>query len=130
MSTLPLNVDQLAECLRTSAAGYYPAEAATELLIAHASWLRRDDFVTGCVGYDHDGATPIAWTDWHTVPAFLARAAYSSSGARILRLAAELEGIDCGHPLVELLASLDDTNSALVLDAIAHALNITPGAGR
>lgn len=32
----------LAAPLRACAAGFYPAEAAAELLIAHASWLCRD----------------------------------------------------------------------------------------
>lgn len=125
MPTLPLDLDQLAGGLRASAAGYYPSEAATELLIAHASWLRRDDFLTACVDYDHDGSTPIVWIDWAAVPAFLAKAPCSSSEARILRLIAELEGEDTGWPLVDLLTGLDDANSRLFLGAIAHALQIT-----
>jgi hypothetical protein len=130
MSSLPLDLNHLAGCLRASAAGYYPSEAATELLIAHASWLRRDDFLTACVDHDHDGLTPVVWIDWAAVPAFLAKAPCSSSEARVLRLVAELEGEDTGWPLVDLLTGLDDTNSRLVLDAIAHALQATPKARR
>jgi hypothetical protein len=34
----------LAAALRACADGFYPAEAAAELLICHASWLHRQDF--------------------------------------------------------------------------------------
>jgi hypothetical protein len=119
-----LTPDQLAGLLRSSAAGSYADESAVELLIAHGSWLRRDDFAAACVNYDHDGARPVVWIDWEAVPGFLDGTACSSSEARILRLAAELAGVDAGHPLTQLLASLDDTNSALVVHAIAHALHI------
>jgi hypothetical protein len=130
MPTLPLDLDQLADCLRANAAGYFPSEAATELLIGHANWLRRDDFLTACVDYDHDGTTPVVWIDWAAVPTFLATAPCSSSEARILCLVAELEGEDTGRPLVDLLSGLDDTNSRLVLDAVAHTLQISQEARR
>ena len=119
-----LTPDQLAHLLRASAAGYYTDEAAAELLCGHRSWLTRRDFLAACVNYDHDGKAPVAWVDWVAVPAFADRAACSSSEARILCLAAELAGVDTGHPLAELLSSLDDTNSELVLSTVAHALHI------
>jgi hypothetical protein len=116
--------DQLAHLLRASAAGYYTDEAAAQLLCEHRTWLTRADFRAACVDYDHDGTTPVAWVEWPAVPAFVDRAACSSSEVRVLRLAAELAGVDTGVPLAELLTSLDDTNSRLVLFAIAHALHI------
>jgi hypothetical protein len=119
-----LTPDQLAHLLRSSAAGPYADEAAVMLVCEHRSWLTRRDFVAACVNYDHDGTVPVAWMDWVAVPAFADRAACSSSEARVLRLAAELAGVDTGHPLVELLTSLDDSNSRLVLFAVAHALHI------
>jgi hypothetical protein len=121
-----LTSDQLARLLRASAAGYRPSEAAAQLLTEHRAWLDRRDFRQSCVEYDHDGTTPMAWVDWQAVPAFLDRAdmGCSSSEARMLRLAAELAGVDTGQPLAELFASLDDHNSARVLDAIAHALHL------
>jgi hypothetical protein len=128
MSTL--TPEQLAHLLRQEAAGYYTTEAAAQLLTGHRSWLTRPDFLAACVDYDHDGATPVAWVQWSAVPAFVDQAPCSSSEARILRLAAELAGIDTGEPLAELLAGLDDHNSRLVADAIAHALRITPEARR
>ncbi len=119
-----LTSDQLAHLLTASAAGYYPSEAAAQLLTGHGRWLDRHDFRQTCVEYDHDGHTPIAWVDWQAVPAFLDRAgtACSTSEARVLGLAAEIAGVDTATPLAELLASLDDHNSRLVLDAIAHVL--------
>jgi hypothetical protein len=119
-----LTSDQLARLLRASAAGYRPSEAAAQLLTDHRAWLDRRDFRQSCVEYDHDGTTPMAWVDWQAVPAFLDRAgtACSASEARILALAAEIAGVDTGTPLAELLASLDDHNSRLVLDAIGHVL--------
>jgi hypothetical protein len=118
-----LTPDQLAHLLRQSAAGYYCGEAAAQLLCEHRSWLTRPDFLAACVDYDHDGTTPVAWVTWDAVPGFVDRAACSSSEARVLRLAAELAGVDTGVPVAELLTSLDDTNSRLVLFAIAHALH-------
>jgi hypothetical protein len=55
-----------AAALRACADGFYPAEAAAELLICHASWLHRQDFRNS---YMHvgtsisDSTTQIAVTD-------------------------------------------------------------------
>ena len=119
-----LTPDQLAALLRVWAAGWYADEAAVQLLCQHRSWLTRPDFRAACVEYDHDGTTPIAWIVWDAVPDFLDDAGCSSSEARIMRLAAELAGVHTNHTLADLLSSLDDHNSQLVLDAIAHVLQI------
>jgi hypothetical protein len=119
-----LTTDAIADLLRQRATGSYADEAATELLIAHRTWLDRRDFLTTCVDYDHDGHHPVVWVDWHRVPAFLDAAPCSASEARILRLATELSGIDTGWALADLLCGLDDRNSALVVDAIAHTLRV------
>jgi len=116
---------QLAELLRASAADFsdgYAAEAAAQLLCGHRSLLSRVDFLTACVDYDHDGTTPVAWIVWEAIPGFVERAPLSSSEANILRLVAELGGIDSGWPLAVLVSGLDDGNARLVLDALAHAL--------
>ena len=113
---------QLADLVCRSAAGYYPSEAAARLLVDHDRWLHRHDFTATCVEYDHDGSAPIAWVDWQAIPAFVEHAACSSSEARILRLAAELAGVDTGTPLADLLSGLDATNIRLVLHAIGHVL--------
>lgn len=119
-----LTPGQLGHLLCEWAAGSYADEAAVELLIAHGTWLHRDDFLARCVEYDHDGSRPVAWVDWDAIAAFLDDTGCSSSEARMLRLAAELAGIDTGRPLADLLSGLDDRNSLLVVDAIAHTLRV------
>ena len=147
MQTLPL--PRLAALLRDKAKGHHGTEAATELLIGHGTWLQRSDFVAICVDTwergeyfgppiwpdatdpDDIDATPIteAALDWEGILAFASTAPCSGSEGRILRLAAELAGTDTGPPLAELLSGLDDRNSALVLDAVAQALNTQLWAG-
>jgi hypothetical protein len=99
-------------------------------LCGHRSLLTRADLVAACVDYDHDGTTPVAWIVWDAIPAYVDRAALSSSEAGILRLVAELGGIDTGTPLDELLSGLDDGNAHLVLHALAHALRFDHNGGR
>ena len=122
MNTLPIG--RLAAALRAQARGSYGTEAAVELLLAHGTWLRRNDFLNHLIEYagDNDATVTHAWIAWENVPTFVTRARCSGSEGRILRLAAELTGVDTAVPLVELLAQLDDTNSGLVLDAITHVL--------
>lgn len=119
-----LTTDEIAALLRRWATGSYADEAAVELLIGHRAWLDRTDFVARCLEYDHDGHHPTVWVDWHAVPAFVDQAPCAASEARILRLVAELAGTDTGLPLADLLCGLDDRNSALVVDAVAHALQV------
>jgi hypothetical protein len=113
----------LADALRAWARGLYPVEAAVELLIAHGTWLRRGDFLDACTGPCEGPAGEddwsMVWIDWPAVAAF--EGASSSSEWRIRQIAAELAGTNTSEPLGELLSSLDDTNTGLVLDAIAHA---------
>jgi hypothetical protein len=47
--TPPPDDPPLADALRACADGFYPAEAAAELIICHASWLWREDFRDGYV---------------------------------------------------------------------------------
>jgi hypothetical protein len=120
-----LTPSQLAELLGASAADVsdgYAAEAAAHLLCGHRSLLTRFDFLTACVDYDHDGTTPVAWIVWEAMPDYVDQAPLSSSEANILRLVAELGGIDAGVPLANLLIGLDDSNARLVLDTFAHVL--------
>jgi hypothetical protein len=63
-----------------------------------------------------------AGVSWGDVARFLDRAPCSSSEASILRLAAGLAGAPPDTALGGLLSGLDDRNSALVLEAVAHAL--------
>jgi hypothetical protein len=119
-----LTTATIAALLRQRATGSYADEAAVELLIGHGTWLDRRDFLAACVDYDHDGQDPVVWVDWHAVPTFLSCAPCAASEGRILRLAAELSGIDTGCSLSDLLCGLDNRNTTLVVDAIGHALRV------
>jgi hypothetical protein len=113
-----LTTEHLAALLRASAAGYYATEAAAQLICGHRSLLTRSDFLAACVEYDHDGTEPVAWVDWSAILAYVWRAPLSSSETNILRLVAELAGVDTGVPLGDLLSGLDQSNAHLVLDAM------------
>ena len=80
--------------LRASAAGLYPDEAGTELVIGHGGILHRPDF-TGFVRTGtsiSDGTTLMAWIDWDAAITALHHGELPLSGGeqRILRLAASI----------------------------------------
>jgi hypothetical protein len=114
----------LPAALRAHARGLHCHEAAVELLISHARWLRRDDFrhnflhiAPGLI----DG-TPMAPIDWPEAITALDRGQLPCSGgeARMLRLAASLaDGIPVD--LQDALTGLDHHNAELVSHAIKHA---------
>lgn len=113
--------DALATALREGARGYLPLEAGVELLIAHGVWLRRKDFRT-FVAYAADLTSPagapmalVAWAD-----VVLADLPASSSESAVLRIAASLAD-DVPVWLRTAASGLDETNLALVTDAIAWA---------
>jgi len=113
----------LAAALRAHAQGLHCPEAAVELLINHAGWLRRGDFhrfihtASGLI----DG-TPMAAIDWADTITALDRGQLPCSGgeARVLRLAASLaHGIPVD--LADALPGLDPRNADLVVHAVKHA---------
>jgi hypothetical protein len=124
-----LTLDERAVGLRRYAKGTYPAEAAAELLIAHDSWLRRDDFIRVCTWAlwpSHTPGVPFLGVDWETAADFACNTAGSSGELKMLAIAATI----AGQPIIEcpvwkgfgdLLMSLDNTNVQIVLEAIAHA---------
>jgi hypothetical protein len=59
----------LTAALRACAAGFYPSEAGTGLLISHGGFLSRPDFGAFiCTGTSiTDGTTEMAEIDWHAV---------------------------------------------------------------
>jgi hypothetical protein len=129
-----VNSEALAKALRAKAAGVHTEEAAASLLIHHATWLRRTDFlrhvtVTTSVNNPRVTYASINWNDIDRadLPA-------SSSELRLLHIAMELAGHTTGQPISELLYGLDHTNTLLVLRAVLHAargagvgpLNVTP----
>lgn len=110
--------------LRAHARGLYCLEAAAELLISHAAWLRRDDFLRRFVHITSGmiDATPMATIDWPEAVAALdqGQLACSSSEARMLRLVASLaDGIPVD--LNDALTSLDESNAELVSHAVMNA---------
>ena len=110
-----------AEPLRAHARGLHAAEAAAELLINHATWLRRDAFTSRFL-HSPPGHPPMAHIDW--VDAITAldsgQLPCSSGEGRILRLAASIaDGIPVD--LRDALTSLDQRNAELLVQAIRHA---------
>lgn len=126
----PGNADlPLHAALRACARGIYPLEAGVELLIGHASWLHRDDFVDAFLHTDTsiiDGIEP-ASIDWTGAIAALDTDALPCSGGeqRMLRLAASIAG---GTPvsLRDTLTGLDHRNTRLVITAVLHASGQRP----
>jgi hypothetical protein len=120
----PPPVPDLLERLRNWASDTLDSSTAVALLVAHGNWLTRADFVAECVelfdGCDH---LPKACLLWRRVPGFLSGPNVDDSPSMnaILALAVELAGFDIDTPLGELLSELDDRDTALFLDAIAHA---------
>lgn len=105
--------------------------AAVELLIGHAAWLRRNDFVDRFVdaGECLAGGTVLAWVKWSAVVRALdaGRLRCSDSEAQVLRIAASLaEGfpVDLGAAVT----GLDEVNIGLIAAAVLRA-NGRGGAG-
>jgi hypothetical protein len=114
----------LAAALRASAAGLYTVEAAVELLMGHARWLVRDDFVDGFVetGEGWSDGTPLAWVNLQAAVAALhaGRLACAESEAGMLRVAASIaEGVRVD--LRDAVSGLDVANVVLVARAVLHA---------
>ena len=119
----------LTAALRACAAGYYPAEAGTELLIRHDCFLRRCDFA----GFVHagtsitDGVTQMAQIDWHAAISALHAGQLPASGGerRVLQLAAS---IAAGTPvsLRDAIPGLDNRNLQLLITACRHAAGQRP----
>lgn len=119
----------LQTALRGHARGLHTDEAAVELLIAHRSWLRRDDFVDEFVhnNLSHASsplavATALAFVDWAAALTALdtGHLPCSSGEAQVLRIAASVaEGLPVD--LRDALTGLDATNIRLVADAVMHA---------
>lgn len=113
----------LAKALRTHARGLCAAQAGTELLIDHATWLHRSDFADRFVHLDITitGNAATATIDWPAAITALdtGELPCSSSEERMLRLAASLiQGIPVD--LRDALTSLDSRNLNLVSQAVLH----------
>jgi hypothetical protein len=110
--------------LRAHAEGLSCAVAAVELLIGHAMWLRRMDFVDRFVDSAGGlaGETVLAWVDWRAVASELDAGGFpcSDGEAQVLRIAASLaEGVPVD--LGEAVAGLDGVTIGLVAAAVVRA---------
>jgi hypothetical protein len=115
----------LPAALRACASGFYPAEASTELVISHGSFLARSDFTGRFIEIGTsitDGITTMASIDWPAAITALDTGNLPCSGGeqRMLRLAASLaDGIPVD--LRDALTGIDDHNINLVITAVLHA---------
>jgi hypothetical protein len=116
--------DDLAAALRAWAKGLFSAEAAVELLIGHASWLYREDFLEIAVefGQGISGGVVMAAVDFEAAARALEAGALLCSGGdgRVLRIAASIGG---GVPvdLREAVTGLDENNAVLAAAAVLRA---------
>ena len=98
------------------AEGLYALEAATALIIAHSTWLARDDF--RCFIHHSTGTAAIDWEA--AIGALDTGRLPSSSECRMLRLAASLTD-QAPVSLGEAITGPDDRNVALLVKAIRQA---------
>jgi ABC-type cobalamin/Fe3+-siderophores transport system ATPase subunit len=111
--------DSLEQALRACSSGIYAAEASVGMLIAHATWLDRDDFRQ----FIHaDPEAGMAAIDWPAVTAALTAGKMPSSNGeqKMLRMAASLAG---QTPVIlgDTITGLDDRNIQILVSAVLHA---------
>jgi hypothetical protein len=112
-----MTAPSLPAALRAGAAGLYALEAAAGLIIAHGTWLTRDDFT--CF-IEHGPGT--AAVNWESAVAALEGGSLPSSAGerRMLRLAASLAD-QAPVILGEAITGIDDRNVKLLVKAVLHA---------
>ena len=112
-----MTAPSLPTALRAGAEGLYALEASTGLIIAHGTWLTRDDFTC----FIHHG-TATAAIDWEAAAATLEAGGLPSSGGerRMLRLAASLAG-QATVILGDAITGIDGRNTGLLVKAVLHA---------
>jgi len=125
-----MTADDLAAALRACAAGLYPLEAGTGLLISNGTFLHRDDFTSRFITVAtsiSDGTSPMAAIDWDAAVTALHAGELPCSGGerRVLELSSSLSG---GIPvdLRDAVTGLDDANIARLVTAILHASGKRP----
>lgn len=112
-----MTAPSLPAAFRAAAEGLCALEAATGLIIAHGTWLERDDFAS----FIHHG-TGTAAIDWEdAITALDAGELPSSAGEkRMLRLAASLA--DLAHvSLGDAITGIDEHNVGLLIKSVRHA---------
>ena len=115
--------DQLHQQLRAHVTGLTSPAAAVDLLIAHRTWLHRNDFLERFTftSTDFDTQTTHTGIQWaEAINALGHNLACSGGEARLLRIAASLaKGIPVD--LHDAMTGLDHTNTTLVAHAITQA---------
>jgi hypothetical protein len=123
-----VTADDLTAALHACAAGLYPLQAGTALLISNGTFLHRDDFTSRFIEHGTSGGTPMAAIDWEAAITALTSGGLPCSGGerRVLQLSASLAG---GIPvdLRDTVTGLDDGNVARLVTAILHASGKPPG---
>jgi hypothetical protein len=114
----------LPDALSAHAQGLHCLQAAAELLIGHAVWLQREDFLRNFVHTVPGlaGGTPMALIDWPEAISSVDQGQLPCSGSerRMLRIAASLaDGIPVD--LNDALTGLEARNADLVRDAVTRA---------
>jgi hypothetical protein len=119
----------LPAALLAYACGLYPVEADIELLIDHATFLHRNDFITRFVhlGTNIVGNVELAEIDWPSAITALDTGELPCSGGenRLLRLAASLaDGLPVS--LRDAITGIDQRNVTLLIKAVLHASEQRP----
>jgi hypothetical protein len=112
-----MTASSLPAALRAAAEGLYTLEAAAGLIIAHGTWLGRDDFAR----FIHHG-TGTSAIDWEAaISALDAGELPSSAGEKcMLRLPASLAD-QALVSLGEAIAGIDERNVGLLIKSVRHA---------
>lgn len=131
MDPATLTVTELVDGLRAAAAGSYPAEAATELLIRHWRWLARPEFLRACLrALDGDSELRLA-VDWSAVAVHVTTTDAPPAERAVALVAAQLgqspdpttrlpSRMSSLVPLGFLLIGLERRDVDLVLAAVSH----------
>lgn len=124
IDTRNLSEPAIAQMLRNWADGVHSAEAAVNLVIGADLWLHQPDFRRDCIvavrnGAHRGGHAPMATISWHAASRYAEQASASRAEIAMLRLACSIAGVATGS-LRDLTAPLDPSNTARVLDALAH----------
>ena len=112
-----MTAPSLPSALRAAAEGVCTLEAAMGLLIAHGTWLDREDFQ--CFIYHGTGTAAI---DWEAAIGALGvgRLPCSAGERRMLQLAASLAD-QAPVTLGEAITGIDERNFGLLITAVCHA---------
>jgi hypothetical protein len=123
--------DDLAAAIRGWAKGWFPTEAAAELLISHRAWLLREDFLQVAVVFRWDvfRDSRVAVVDFVAAADAVQGVLPCSDGERqVLLIAASIaEGIPVD--LREAALGLDAVNAARAARAVCHAAGCLMPAG-